>query len=119
MREHVIAQICEHRRWSTMFRMTIAAGKIRALVCNRAMQFSHIEHLPGNVRMTGNTPIGHPLAFPGRRMTSLAFLDLSVGRHTAISLAASILIIQSTGCKHFASTCKRDPDYPEDRDQCG
>ena len=84
-----------------MLRVTIIAGKRGTLLFDRAVQFCHVEHLRGNIGMTGRTAVRHGLSAQRKNVTSRTCGDLGVRGHAAVSIA--LLGIQRARRKHLSA----------------
>ena len=108
MRKRVAPQVGQRSRWAAMLGMAGAAGERGTLLRDHAVQFRHIEHLRGNIGMTGRAAIGHPGGRPGSGVTRGTLGDLRVRSHAAQRITR--LGIQFSGCEHSTAAGKRHAD---------
>ena len=101
MRERVLPHLGQRSGFTAMLRVTIIAGKRGTLLFDRAVQFRHIFHLFGNIRMTSRTAIRHGIPSQRKNVTSRTCGDFSVRRYAAVSVAC--LRVQSTRRKHLSA----------------
>ncbi len=100
-----------------MVGVAVTAGEYGTFLHDRAVEFCHVFHLSGNVCVTGCAAVRHGFKANRRCMTSLAFGDLRVGIHPAISLPR--LGIQSAGREHLTAAGKGKARGYEQSDKSG